>query len=90
MFLLNCIQTYFCFQSWDHILDLSLAQLHKVQELGDNSFFIRTTFFEEQLTAFEMWLDYTACLPIQQRRAPEQLPIVLQVIKKKIHKTIGI
>lgn len=66
-------------QSWDHILDLCLSQLQRVQELGDG-FFVRTTFFEEQLTAFEIWLDHTACLPTQQRSVPEQLPIVLQVI----------
>jgi len=58
---------------------LCLSQLQRVQEHGDG-FFIRTTFFEEQLTAFEIWLDHTACLPPQQRSTPEQLPIVLQVM----------
>jgi len=70
---------YLFLQSWDHILDLCLSQLQRVQEHGD-AFFVRTTFFEEQLTAFEIWLDHTACLPTQQRSVPEQLPIVLQVI----------
>lgn len=67
-------------QSWDHILDLCLSQLQRLQDHSDG-FFVRTTFFEEQLTAFEIWLDHTACLPTQQRSAPEQLPIVLQVIR---------
>lgn len=70
----------FYLQSWDHILDLCLSQLQRVQDHGDG-FFVRTTFFEEQLTAFEIWLDHTACLPTQQRSTPEQLPIVLQVIR---------
>jgi len=65
---------------------LCLSQLQRVQEHGDG-FFIRTTFFEEQLTAFEIWLDHTACLPPPQRSIPEQLPIVLQVIKY-IHKIL--
>ncbi|XP_022179091.1 regulatory-associated protein of mTOR isoform X1 [Myzus persicae] len=72
-------------QSWDHILDLCLSQLQRVQEHGDG-FFVRTTFFEEQLTAFEIWLDHTACLPTQQRSAPEQLPIVLQVLLSQAHR----
>jgi len=61
-----------------------LSQLQRVQEHGDG-FFVRTTFFEEQLTAFEIWLDHTACLPTPQRSAPEQLPIVLQVMMTTIH-----
>lgn len=53
--------------------------MQRIQIPGDG-FFVRTTFFEEQLTAFEIWLDHTTCLPTQQRSVPEQLPIVLQVI----------
>ncbi|XP_025419661.1 regulatory-associated protein of mTOR isoform X2 [Sipha flava] len=72
-------------QSWDHILDLCLSQLQRVQDHGDG-LFVRTTFFEEQLTAFEIWLDHTACLPTQQRSVPEQLPIVLQVLLSQAHR----
>ncbi|VVC26896.1 Hypothetical protein CINCED_3A010388 [Cinara cedri] len=72
-------------KAWDHILELCLYQLHRVQEHGDG-FFVRTTFFEEQLTAFEVWLDHTSCLPTQQRSTPEQLPIVLQVLLSQAHR----
>ena len=34
-----------------------------------------STFFTEQLTAFEVWLDHGS----EHKKPPEQLPIVLQV-----------
>lgn len=60
-------------QAWDLAVDLALAQLPAVLE--DETKFQHSPFFEEQLTAFQVWLD----LGSDQRNPPEQLPIVLQV-----------
>ena len=39
-------------------------------------------FFEEQLTAFQVWLEYGS----ETRQPPEQLPIVLQVLLSQVHR----
>ncbi|XP_046663293.1 regulatory-associated protein of mTOR isoform X2 [Homalodisca vitripennis] len=67
-------------QAWDLALDLSLAQLPAVLANEDN--FTHSPFFEEQLTAFQVWLQ----LGSEQRNPPEQLPIVLQVLLSQIHR----
>ncbi|AAS52251.2 ADR331Cp [Eremothecium gossypii ATCC 10895] len=41
-----------------------------------------TKFFEQHLTAFELWLKYGA----NTRHPPEQLPIVLQVLLSQVHR----
>ena len=41
-------------RAWDLALDLSLGQLHDV--LNNGKQFVHLPFFEEQLTAFEVWL----------------------------------
>lgn len=61
-------------QAWDLALDLSLAQLPAVLQSEDA--FRHSPFFEEQLTAFQVWLE----LGSENRNPPEQLPIVLQVV----------
>ena len=43
--------------------------------LEDDKPYVPSTFFEEQLTAFEVWLAQGS----EHRAPPEQLPIVLQV-----------
>uniref|UniRef100_A0A8D8TJF2 Regulatory-associated protein of mTOR n=1 Tax=Cacopsylla melanoneura TaxID=428564 RepID=A0A8D8TJF2_9HEMI len=70
----------FLFQAWDLAVDLALAQLPAVLE--DESKFHHSPFFEEQLTAFQVWLD----LGSEQRTPPEQLPIVLQVLLSQVHR----
>ena len=45
--------------------------------------FMPSSFFSEQLTAFEIWLDLREG---QNRRSPEQLPIVLQVLLSQNHR----
>lgn len=60
-------------QAWDLALDLCLAQLPGILENDEP--FVHSPFFEEQLTAFQVWLD----LGGEHRNPPEQLPIVLQV-----------
>jgi regulatory associated protein of mTOR len=39
-------------------------------------------FFSEQLTAFELWLEHGS----PDKRPPEQLPIVLQVLLSQVHR----
>lgn len=41
-----------------------------------------STFFEQHLTAFELWLKYGSST----REPPEQLPIVLQVLLSQVHR----
>ncbi|XP_012256997.1 regulatory-associated protein of mTOR isoform X2 [Athalia rosae] len=67
-------------QAWDLALDLCLAQLPAVLE--SESLFVHSPFFEEQLTAFQVWLT----LGSKSRNPPEQLPIVLQVLLSQVHR----
>jgi len=62
-------------KAWDLTLDICLTQL---PELGDDpnaEFKQHSPFFAEQLTAFEVWLEFGT----ETKKAPEQLPVVLQV-----------
>lgn len=59
--------------AWDLALDLCLAQLPGV--LDNERPFQHSAFFQEQLTAFQVWLH----LGSETRAPPEQLPVVLQV-----------
>ncbi|GAA6056875.1 hypothetical protein JCM3770_005122 [Rhodotorula araucariae] len=45
--------------------------------------YIHSTFFAEQLTAFEIWLEQGT---VAKRRHPEQLPVVLQVLLSQAHR----
>lgn len=67
-------------QAWDLALDLCLAQLPSILENKDQ--FVHSPFFEEQLTAFQVWL----ILGSKDRNPPEQLPIVLQVLLSQVHR----
>lgn len=50
---------------------------------GDNiDNYQHSTFFEQHLTAFELWLKYGSST----RQPPEQLPIVLQVLLSQVHR----
>jgi hypothetical protein len=44
--------------------------------MADESKFVASGFFREQLTAFELWLNHSGGLS---QSPPQQLPIVLQV-----------
>jgi regulator-associated protein of mTOR len=77
-------------QSWDLALDMCLSQL----PLPSANDYINSTFFADQLTAFEVWLDYayqtrhahlTTNVPPKGSQ-PEQLPIVLQVLLSQTHR----
>nr|CAD7430315.1 unnamed protein product [Timema monikensis] len=67
-------------QAWDLALDLCLAQLPAILDSEDH--FVHSPFFEEQLTAFQVWLT----LGSELRSPPEQLPIVLQVLLSQVHR----
>ena len=67
-------------KAWDLAVDMSLAQLPAILEKGAT--YKASTFFEEQLTAFEVWLRFGT----QGRPPPEQLPIVLQVLLSQAHR----
>ncbi|XP_058446060.1 regulatory-associated protein of mTOR [Malaya genurostris] len=66
--------------AWDLALDLALSQLPDI--LDKKKHFKHSPFFEEQLTAFQVWLEGSS----EQRSPPEQLPIVLQVLLSQVHR----
>uniref|UniRef100_A0A1B0D6G1 Raptor N-terminal CASPase-like domain-containing protein n=1 Tax=Phlebotomus papatasi TaxID=29031 RepID=A0A1B0D6G1_PHLPP len=66
--------------AWDLALDLALSQLPDILKRGEP--FRHLPFFEEQLTAFQVWLDRGS----EERNPPEQLPIVLQVLLSQVHR----
>lgn len=66
--------------AWDLALDLALSQLPNIFERNEK--YQNSPFFEEQLTAFEVWLERGE----ENRDPPEQLPIVLQVLLSQVHR----
>lgn len=68
-------------QAWDLVADYCLAQLPKLI-LNPNMEFKHSSFFTEQLTAFEVWLEFGT----EDKEPPEQLPIVLQVLLSQQHR----
>ena len=60
-------------EAWDLAVDICLSQLRGILE--QDLPYTPSTFFEEQLTAFEVWVAQGS----EGRAPPEQLPIVLQV-----------
>lgn len=72
-------------QSWDLAIEMVLAQLPALrdQELGLRSYeYQHSSFFAEQLTAFEVYLSQGPT----ENTAPDQLPIVLQVLLSQAHR----
>ncbi|KAI8374753.1 raptor N-terminal caspase like domain-containing protein [Radiomyces spectabilis] len=72
-------------QAWDLAVDMCLFQLPALlaAEAGGPAYqYQSSTFFAEQLTAFEVWLSEGAVNP----KIPEQLPIVLQVLLSQVHR----
>ena len=66
--------------AWDLALDICLSQLRGI--LQEDKTYVPSSFFEEQLTAFEVWLSQGE----EERSPPEQLPIVLQVLLSQAHR----
>ncbi|KAK9423585.1 putative Raptor N-terminal CASPase-like domain-containing protein [Seiridium unicorne] len=73
-------------ESWDLAVDLALAQLpmlEKKESEGIEYEYQSSTFFTEQLTAFEVYL---ARGDANLQKPPEQLPVVLQVLLSQQHR----
>jgi len=69
-------------QAWDLAADVCLSQLPALLKNPAHEF-KQSSFFTEQLTAFEVWLEYgNHSVP----KPPEQLPIVLQVLLSQTHR----
>lgn len=66
--------------AWDLALDVALSQLPDI--LANKKTYVNSPFFEEQLTAFDVWLKGSP----EQINPPEQLPIVLQVLLSQAHR----
>jgi regulatory associated protein of mTOR len=66
--------------SWDLALDVALSQLPDI--LSGKKTYVNSSFFEEQLTAFDVWLKGNP----NESNPPEQLPIVLQVLLSQAHR----
>ncbi|ORX88057.1 hypothetical protein K493DRAFT_237024 [Basidiobolus meristosporus CBS 931.73] len=72
-------------KSWDFAVDICLAQLPgllAMEEGGPPVEYVPSTLFNEQLTAFEIWLSHGSI----NRNPPEQLPILLQVLLSQGHR----
>lgn len=69
-------------RAWDMVVDLCLSQL--VDVLEDRATFKTSTFFAEQLTAFEVWLDLDHST--NQKPDHQLLPIILQVLLSPVHR----
>lgn len=69
-------------RAWDMVVDLCLSQL--VDVIEERAPFRTSTFFAEQLTAFEVWLD----LDHSSNQQPDHqlLPIILQVLLSPVHR----
>lgn len=67
--------------AWDMAAEICLSQLPSLVD-DPNAEFQPSPFFTEQLTAFEVWLDHGS----EQKKPPEQLPIVLQVLLSQCHR----
>lgn len=69
-------------RAWDMVVDLCLSQL--VDVIEDRAPFKTSTFFAEQLTAFEVWLDSDHSS--NQQPDHQLLPIILQVLLSPVHR----
>lgn len=69
-------------RAWDMVVDLCLSQI--VDVLEERATFKTSTFFAEQLTAFEVWLDSNK----NHSQTPDHqlLPIILQVLLSPVHR----
>ncbi|KAF0700295.1 Aste57867_9173 [Aphanomyces stellatus] len=63
-------------RSWDLAAETCLSQLHGPVSLGPEIAFHHSRFFAEQLTAFEVWLQFGS----PSKPPPPQLPIILQML----------
>ena len=70
-------------RAWDLAADMCISQLPSL--IKNPKLFRPNPFFSDQLTAFEIWLEFAS--QKKERQPPEQLPIILQVLLSKQHRT---
>ncbi|KAL2129624.1 hypothetical protein VTI74DRAFT_7524 [Chaetomium olivicolor] len=73
-------------ESWDLAVDMALAQLPMLERKETEGIpyeYVNSTFFTEQLTAFEIYLTRGDAVS---QKPPEQLPVVLQVLLSQQHR----
>ncbi|KAK5994973.1 Target of rapamycin complex 1 subunit mip1 [Cladobotryum mycophilum] len=73
-------------ETWDLAVDMALAQLpmlEKKESDGIDYEYQNSTFFTEQLTAFEVYLTRGDAMA---QKPPDQLPVVLQVLLSQQHR----
>ncbi|GAO14540.1 hypothetical protein UVI_02032510 [Ustilaginoidea virens] len=73
-------------ETWDLAVDMALAQLpmlEKKENQGIDYEYHNSTFFTEQLTAFDVYLTRGDAMA---QRPPDQLPVVLQVLLSQQHR----
>lgn len=68
--------------AWDMAVEQCLLQMPTLLSGDPEAEFVPSPFFTDQLTAFEVWLEYGN----QNDAPPEQLPIVLQVLLSQSHR----
>ncbi|EEB06468.2 WD repeat protein [Schizosaccharomyces japonicus yFS275] len=71
--------------SWDLAIDNCLSQLPALLDAESKGLpyeYVHSTFFSEQLTAFEVWLSQG----VVTKKPPDQLPLVLQVLLSQVHR----
>ena len=68
--------------AWDMAVEQCLLQMPSLLSGDPDAEFVPSPFFTDQLTAFEVWLEYGN----QNDAPPEQLPIVLQVLLSQSHR----
>ncbi|TMW63135.1 hypothetical protein Poli38472_002076 [Pythium oligandrum] len=71
-------------RSWDLAAEICLNQLYKISHPHPHAevSIQPSRFFAEQLTAFEVWLQFGAST----KPPPQQLPMVLQVLLSQVHR----
>jgi regulator-associated protein of mTOR len=69
-------------QAWDMAAEMCLLQLPDLLSGDGTKEYQPSPFFSEQLTAFELWLEHGG----PDKKPPEQLPIVLQVLLSQVHR----
>ncbi|KOS19926.1 WD repeat-containing protein mip1 [Escovopsis weberi] len=72
--------------TWDLAVDMALAQLPKLEKKETDGIeyeYQNSTFFTEQLTAFEVYLTRGDAMA---QKPPDQLPVVLQVLLSQQHR----
>ncbi|KAK0633089.1 raptor N-terminal caspase like domain-containing protein [Immersiella caudata] len=73
-------------ESWDLAVDMALQQLPMLERKENEGIeyeYVNSTFFTEQLTAFEIYLTRGDAMS---QKPPDQLPVVLQVLLSQQHR----